>query len=270
MNMIRYAVVLAVLCPVLLCTCSKKDSFAPPLDRAMIAEKEESAGARKSIGGQTVASDVQERRLIKTGTVTFRTDSVSATGRQVRDMLKTHNGYVAQEDEYGHGGSKSFTIIARIPAASFDRFVEELEKALGPFDARSIGVQDVTAEFVDTEARLKAKKEVEKNYLDILSRAKTIEETLAVQKLLGEVRGEIESVEGRLKLLQDQTAYSSLTISFYERSVTGFSFLGDVKDAFKAGWTGFLQVLVGIAYAWVFIIIGVGIVVYRKVRRKKG
>ncbi|HSA34456.1 MAG TPA: DUF4349 domain-containing protein [bacterium] len=270
MKMSCRAVLLVILCFALFNACSKKESFTPPFDRAAVAEKEQTVGARKSIGGQAVKDEVQERRLIKTGTVNFRTDSVAATGRQVREMLKTHNGYVAQEDEHGYGGSKSFTIIARIPAASFDRFVEELEKAVGSFDARSIGVQDVTAEFVDTEARLKSKKEVEKNYLDILSRAKTIEETLAVQKLLGEVRGEIESVEGRLKLLQDQTAYSSLTISFYERSVTGFSFLGDVKDAFKAGWTGFLHVLVGIAYAWVFVLIGAIVIVYRKVRRKKG
>ncbi len=258
-----------VLCLTLFGACSKQESKAPAFARA-VAEEKAAADKPGDAGGGEISAQTVERRLVKEGQVGFQTDAVAETTQQLRQMIQKHNGFVAREEEHGYGGVKNFIVVARVPVNAFDQFVGELETLAGSFDSRTIGVRDITAEFVDTEARIKAKKEVEKNYLTILERAKTIEETLAVQKLLGEVRGEIESLEGRLRLMQEQTSYSTLTISYYERSETVFSFMKDVRDAFRVGWDGFLRILVGVTYAWVFILIGVGIIVYRKIRRKKG
>lgn len=266
MKLFVRTIVVAVFSVVLLFACSKRESFAPMMDR-MAEEKSVSA---VSVGGaDKVADEVSDRRLVKEGNVGFQTDSVVETTAKVRQLIDQYKGFVSRENAYNYTGNRNFTLVARIPVDSFDKFISELEKIPGQFDARTIGVTDVTAQFVDTEARLKAKKEVEKNYLAILEKAKTVSETLQVQKLLGDIRGEIESVEGQLKLLQDKTAYSTLTINYYEQKESVFSFMKGIERAFREGWTGFLQTLIAAAYAWVFIVIIATVLIFRKLRKNK-
>jgi len=248
--------------------CSKVESFAPASRSAEAEKKISVRGFGTQLHAETVPA-VVERKLVKEGHVGFKTDSIKETTPKIRKMIDKYKGFVSHEEANNYSGNKSFTLVARIPVDSFDKFIEELEKTAGSFDNRTIGIKDITSQFVDTEARLKAKKEVEKSYLAILEKAKTINETLAVQKLLGEIRGEIESVEGQLKLMQSQTSLSTVTISYYENKESVFSFVKDIGRAFVGGWEGFLHILIAATYAWVFIILGIVIFVIIKMRKKK-
>ncbi len=269
MRIFNQTLYIAVICAALLCSCLKSESSVPAFDRGGTEKSKIGVRGFGSENNAEVASEIAERRLVKEGSVGFQTDSITETTPKIRQMITQYKGFISREDAYNYTGSRSFTLIARIPVDSFDKFIEELEHIAGSFDSRSIGVKDITAQFVDSEARLKAKKEIEKNYLAILEKAKTINETLAVQKLLGEIRGEIESVEGQLKLMQDQTAYSTLTISYYEQKESVFSFVRNIVNALKDGWVGFLQVLIAAAYAWVFIVIVATFLIFRKLRKNR-
>jgi hypothetical protein len=72
--------------------------------------------------------------------------------------------------------------------------------------------QDVTEEYVDLEARIRAQRAVEEQYLSVLKEAKAIPDILAVQQKLGEVRTEIERAEGRRRFLENQTSLSTITV----------------------------------------------------------
>ncbi len=72
--------------------------------------------------------------------------------------------------------------------------------------------QDVTEEYVDLEARIRAQRAVEEQYMAVLKEAKTIPDILAVQQKLGEVRTEIERAEGRRRYLESQTSLSTITV----------------------------------------------------------
>lgn len=248
--------------------CSVNDSYAPVSKSAEQAKRKSIGGFGAELHAQTI-SEIQDRKLVKEGNVSFLTESIKETAPKVRQSIKKHKGFVSNETANNYSYSRNFTLVARIPVDSFDQFIVELEKIAGSFESRNIGVKDVTAQFVDTEARLKAKKEVEKSYIAILEKAKTIKEILSVRKLLGDIRGEIESIEGQLKLLQDQTSFSTVTIIFYEKNEQVFSFVSDLGRAFKGGWNGFLQILIAASYAWVFIILGIVVFVFIKMRKKK-
>ncbi len=69
--------------------------------------------------------------------------------------------------------------------------------------------------------------------------------------------------------MQDQTAYSTLTISYYEQKESVFSFVRNIVNALKDGWVGFLQVLIAAAYAWVFIVIVATFLIFRKLRKNR-
>jgi hypothetical protein len=140
---------------------------------------------------------------------------------------------------------------------------------------RNVTAEDVTDQFVDTETRLKAKKEVELRYLAILKQANKVADILEVEDKLRVIQEEIESVEGRLKLLKDRVSYSTITLIVYQkldyRPEPEIGFLSKLKEAFVNGWRGFVTFILGVMHFWPFVIIaGVALpYVYRRLQRKK-
>ena len=104
------------------------------------------------------------------------------------------------------------SITVRVPRDRFDDAVARIEK-LGDVTHRDIKAEDVTDEFVDVQARLKNAYAMRDRLSDLLSRAPA-KEALDIERELGRVTEEIERMEGRLKLLRDQIAFSTITVNF--------------------------------------------------------
>jgi hypothetical protein len=104
------------------------------------------------------------------------------------------------------------SVTVRVPRDRFDEAVGRIEK-LGDVTHRDIKAQDVTDEFVDVQARLKNAYAMRDRLTDLLARAAS-KDALDIEKELGRVTEEIERMEGRLKLLRDQIAFSTITVTF--------------------------------------------------------
>jgi len=100
----------------------------------------------------------------------------------------------------------------RVPRDRFDEAIRRVE-ALGDVLHRDIRAADVTDEYVDLEARLKNAYAMRARLQDLLTKA-SVQEALAIETQLGRVTEEIERFEGKLKLLRDKIAFSSITVSF--------------------------------------------------------
>ena len=100
----------------------------------------------------------------------------------------------------------------RIPRDRFQDVIAKIEK-LGDVTHRDIKAQDVTDEFVDLQARLKNAYNIRDRLSDLLTRA-AVKDALEIEKELGRVTEDIERMEGRLKLLRDQIAFSTITVTF--------------------------------------------------------
>ncbi|HEY3822027.1 MAG TPA: DUF4349 domain-containing protein [Polyangiaceae bacterium] len=103
-------------------------------------------------------------------------------------------------------------ITIRVPRDRFDDAIARIEK-LGDVTHRDIKAQDVTDEFVDLQARLKNAYAVRDRLNELMSKA-AVKEALEIEKELGRVTEEIERMEGKLKLLRDQMAFSTVTVTF--------------------------------------------------------
>ncbi|MBK7147877.1 MAG: DUF4349 domain-containing protein [Bacteroidetes bacterium] len=134
---------------------------------------------------------------------------------------------------------------------------------------------DVTAQFVDIEARLKTKKNVEQRYSDLLREAKKIQDILDIEEKLRVIREEIESAEGQLRLLKDQVSYSTISLNLYQKldyqPEPDMGFMSHVSEAFVKGWRSMTDLLIGIVRVWPFVLIWIGIlfVIYKKFWSKK-
>jgi hypothetical protein len=209
-----------------------------------------------------------QRKLIKTGNITFETKDIDVTRRIIIDLVNQNNGYVASDNQYKSDDRVSVTISIRIPADKFDSILDEIAKGVEKFDSKNIRISDVTEQFLDIEARLKTKKTLELKYLEILKRARTVREILDVERELGKLRSDIESTEGRLKYLQNQVSFSTLNITFYKQNSTSeASFIGKVSKAFKTGFENIKDFFLYMINIWPFIIILFLVFFYLRKRR---
>jgi hypothetical protein len=116
-------------------------------------------------------------------------------------------------DEGGYLSSRQDNAITiRVPRDRFDDTIVRIEK-LGDVTHRDIKAQDVTDEFVDLQARLKNAYSIRDRLNELLSKA-AVKEALEIEKELGRVTEDIERMEGKLKLLRDQMAFSTVTVTF--------------------------------------------------------
>jgi hypothetical protein len=201
--------------------------------------------------------NVQKQMLIKRASIRFEVKSYEKARQNINTIIKYYNAYIVSERESKSYDQLSNTISIRTPELIFDDLIDSVVSQAKNLDTRSITVDDVTEEYVDTDARLKAKKEIEKRYLEILKLAQTIKDILEVEQKLGGIREEIESAEGRLKYLSHQVAFSTIDLTYYEQKTvppehrTGW--LSRSSTAFVNGWDGLSEFIIGLISIWPFL-----------------
>lgn len=207
---------------------------------------------------QTITSDgrsVQktDAKIIKTGSISMEVTNYKADRAKLIALVNQQGGYVSGENESNDMNMIQNIISIRVPNEKYDGLINGVEGIAKKVDSKVINLSDVTAEYVDIQARLKAKRDVEMQYMEIMKKAYRVEDMLDVQEQLGNVRAEIESMEGQLKYFDDQVSYSTLTLTMYQPS--GYEpsqrgFFSDLWHGLKSGWDGFLSLIVGIFTLW--------------------
>jgi hypothetical protein len=222
---------------------------------------------------QNAAQVGAERKLIKQGELAFPSANLAETRAAMNAAVQTARGYIANEQESRENQRLEQRLVIRVPAENFDALVAAIAKGVANFDRKQINVTDVTEEYLDLDARLRVKKETEDRYRELLAQAKTVEEMLAIEKQSGELRAEIESVEGRLQYLQHAVAYSTLTVTFYEPLSTSEAFGTKLRQSLRNGWELFMLFSLAVVTVWPFWIllafILYGIRLLRRRRSKK-
>ncbi len=215
---------------------------------------------------------VTERKLIKKGEISFETKSISSTKAFLQKTVNAYKGYISNEKIESYRTNPTEVLTIRIPSIHFDTLISKIGRRVGEFDSKKIDIDDVTAEFVDVEARLKNKKQLEEKYQELLKKAANMEDILKIEKEISSIREDIESTEGRLRYLSSQVGYSTLTVTYYEeKPASGFNFGGKIGEAFSSGGTGFLWFLIVMVQLWPLWLIGVVVwyLILKIVKRQK-
>jgi hypothetical protein len=212
--------------------------------------------------------EVTDRKIIRTGDVRFKTSDLNQTRQAIVQAVQTLKGYVSEESQSGYNTTAEMRLTVRIPSQGFDSLMNVLNTYAIYFDTKNIHSQDVTEEFIDVVARIKTKKELETQYTTLLKKAQNIKEIMEVERELNNVRTEIESAEGRLRYLSNQTSFSTLNITIYKELMhkVGGGFWSRLGDSFAEGWYGLLDFFINLASLWsLFIVFGVAFWVIRRI-----
>lgn len=242
---------------------SNRGGYSPEASHAkmglMELADEEMDGEETLVAHQNTSISVEtERKLIREGSMSFQCEDVEKTKTEVEKICTQLGAYSASEGQDSYGENINYHQTIRVPAEKFDALVQSLEKLAIKVESKDISTRDVTEEFIDIETRLKTKKELESRYLEILKQARNVQEVLSVERELGNVRTEIESMEGRLNYIKNKVSFSTLNVSYYQLIESDFGFGAKFLESFGNGWKNLLSFLIGIMSLWPFILIMVG------------
>jgi len=102
---------------------------------------------------------------------------------------------------------------------NLDDFLLKL-RDLGQAQNQSVSTDDVTKDYYDTQARLDNSRRMEEQLQDLLKHANSkVADLLQVERELGRVRGDIEQMQGQLKLYDFQVQYATVTIQMREKDL---------------------------------------------------
>lgn len=213
-------------------------------------------------------------KIIKTANLRFATANIDESYALVQKSAQKYKA-ILQNDNTGKDYYSVYrNVTLRIPKQHFDAFINDLSKGVAYFDRKEISAQDVTDQYIDIKARIKAKKTLENRYLELLAKANKVSEILEIEKELATIREEIEAKEGQLNYLQSQVSMSTVTIEMYVENASGnnvtVSYGRKMGNAIKSGFNGLSTFFLGILYIWPFILIlAIVFFIVRYIIRKK-
>jgi len=155
-----------------------------------------------------------DRALILTASIAMRAQDPWSAADRAQAVATSLGGDVMSLSQSGSGDQRHATMTLRVPA---DRFNDALRQLRSLSDVEvlqsSVDSKDVTEQFVDLQARLRAKQAEEQRYLALLARADKIEDILRIDQSLNSVRTQIEQLTGQLNSMKSRTTFSTISVS---------------------------------------------------------
>lgn len=170
-----------------------------------------------SISQKAEAAPIARSRpqLIKKAAISLTVNSVEKAVDAVSQIINKQQGDLIglkQQQPKNDNPRYTATIQLRIPENLLESTLEELAK-LGTVESRNITAEDVGDRLVDFQARLTNLQKTEASLQKIMDRAGSIRDVLSVAQELSNVRETIEQINAQLKSLQNQVAYSTITLN---------------------------------------------------------
>ena len=203
---------------------------------------------------------VTEPDIVTTGSVRMTVaDPIAAADQFVAATIEA-GGRVQSRNDHSGTTNPSVDLTLRIPADKVDSVLADIDE-MGVVESKSINADDVTAQRVDLDARIKALQTSVDRLLDLMSRATSTADLLAAETSLTERQAELDSIRAQRAALGDQIAYATISVDLAsEPSVSRGGFMGAVHQGWRALVTvavGFSQ-LIGFLLPWSPVLLVLG------------
>ena len=157
------------------------------------------------------------RMLVRSASMSIEVAETTVSSTRAIAILKDAGGFVQQStsDE-----DRRVSIVARVPEAQLDAVLGRLAE-LGDVTRRTLTATDVTDEVVDLDARLKNLVTTRDTYRELLAKAASVQDAVAVEKELSRVQGDIDAMEAHRESLRSQVALSEVRLELEKQTVLG-------------------------------------------------
>ena len=226
------------------------------------------------------SATVTERKLIKTVRLSAETEHYDDLIVGLNDTIAGLGGYVETREVSG-SRRRSCSMTIRIPAESLELFVSHVRENAN-VTSSSESAEDVTLEYVDTEAKIKTLETEQARLLELLAAAQNLSEILEIEARLSDVTYELERYASRLRSLSNLVTYATVHLSIrevevltpvddptvWERITSGFA--ENLEDLGEDLTDIFVWIIISSPYLAVWgIVIAVAVFLIRRTKQSK-
>ena len=282
--------ILSLLLIFLLMGCASRQSAeeAFPVPTETAGEPSKSADSDTTLVSSEAQGETTERLVVKRAEMRVSVADPAEAMRTVVQWAESMQGYVVNSNQWNSTSDGqtyiNASVMVRVPAERLDEMMQKVrDLAADPKTgvlSETVTGEDVTAEYVDSQARLRNLKAAEAQLVELLDQAPDLEYTLDIFRELTEIRSQIEVLEGRIKYLEESAALSALSVEFVAEASLQPLQIGPWKPAGVAKEA--IQTLVKVAQdvgtalikfviIWVPFLLPIGLIVYfvRKGAKKR-
>jgi hypothetical protein len=220
--------------------------------------------------------EINKKKIIKDGRMGLKVTDLEKTKKNVDKLVKSNEGYYANESYTNSDLESSYQLKIRIPAENYEKFLAGIESSEAEITFKEIDARDVTDQFIDLETRLSNKRTYLLRYQNFVKQAANIKDILEIEEKIRGLEEEIESTVGKLKYMGDQVDYSTLDLSITKQKAFKYNpverskFGEKLKQSLSKGWFGFVDFFLFLIRIWpVWIIGALSYYIYRRNKQKK-
>jgi hypothetical protein len=225
----------------------------------------------------SVVPTIQGPQVIRQAqlSITVNSNSFDTKLSDVRALVARQGGFISGTDAQANPGSnapiRTGVITFMVPAAKFDDTITQLT-AMGKVQNLHVAGNDVSAQYVDLQARLVNEEAQRDAMLALLQKAQSVQDIIAVQNQLGQITGQIEELKGQIQYIDHNTAYSTVTVDLMEAGAPAqatsqdtWGFASALSDAAHNFVTTLNYLISGLgAVGPVVIVLGLGYLLWRR------
>ncbi|MFC5532172.1 DUF4349 domain-containing protein [Cohnella yongneupensis] len=210
-----------------------KDVSNAPVDQMAVpssapeepAAQENGDGSPPTVGGgigPIADSDSgYGRKVIYQATLVMKVEKFETAEEQLMNLIHMTTGaYTLQFSDSRNPDETGANYVIKVPSQGFTSFLDGLKQIKTVHKERNVAGNDVTEEYVDLGARLKAKQTVEARLLSFMDKATRTDDLVQFSNELARVQEEIEQIKGRIRYLDQNVAFSTVSIRLYQSSGT--------------------------------------------------
>ena len=186
----------------------------------------------------------KDRKVIFNANLSLTVEDLTQAIDEIKESTKIFEGYVVEESTFSEDNAFIGSMTIRIPQSQFDAYLRKVEILAKGAPQKSITSMDVTENYVDLSSRLKAKEAVQQRLESFLNEATKTDDLLAISNELSRVQEEVEQLKGQINYLDNQSEYSTVTISLEQKKRPApekdFETLSEAKSLFTTTSNGLL------------------------------
>ncbi|MDY6897523.1 MAG: DUF4349 domain-containing protein [Cyanobacteriota bacterium] len=199
-------------------------------------------------------------QLIKKARMTVLVKSLDKSVDAVEKIINQQKGYLLSLEETQIDNSDyrpSANVQMRVPQNALENTLNQLAE-LGTVQSRNITAEDVGEQIVDFQARLSNLRRTESNLQKIMDKSGSMKDILSVSQELSKVREQIERITAQLKSLQNQVAYSTITLDLRAAVASTSNQPGlpsQIQDTWNNSTSSFAAFTVGLMKLGIWLIV---------------
>ena len=174
----------------------------------------------------SAATAINPEKIIYSANAQLETTTFDETVAEISRMIDVYGGFVENSSvnganyynrARGNASLRSASYTIRVPSENFLSMMNTLP-TLGNVPYTNTYTENVTSQYYDVQARLKAYQAQEDRLIEMMSVAETVEDIITIEDRLTEIRYEIDSMQSRLNNWDRRVSYSTIYLDVSEVS----------------------------------------------------